>query len=118
MSWQHGDLLWLLLAVPLLAGLPVFAWWPRLVCSPPRRFGRLGGMMIHHHHVLRAHGNLFCGFADGAAESLAQEAHHHLELFAWRKSTLLGGINQAALVVSICIVVVFRETTSVAANKL
>ncbi|MEC7523771.1 MAG: VWA domain-containing protein [Myxococcota bacterium] len=29
MTWQHPDLLWLLLAVPALAALPLFAWWRR-----------------------------------------------------------------------------------------
>lgn len=37
MSWQHPDLLWLLLAVPLLSALPVFAWWRRKKSS--ERFG-------------------------------------------------------------------------------
>lgn len=37
MTWQHGDLLWLLLAVPVLAGLPLFAWWRRRRAT--QRFG-------------------------------------------------------------------------------
>ncbi|MCA9610344.1 MAG: VWA domain-containing protein [Myxococcales bacterium] len=37
MTWQHGGLLWLLLVVPVLGALPVFAWWRRRVTT--RRFG-------------------------------------------------------------------------------
>lgn len=37
MSWQHGDVLWLLLAVPILAALPVFAWLRRRAATA--RFG-------------------------------------------------------------------------------
>ncbi len=29
MSWQHPDYLWLLLLVPVLAGVPILAWWLR-----------------------------------------------------------------------------------------
>lgn len=37
MTWQHGGLLWLLILLPLLAALPVFAWWRRKKAT--ERFG-------------------------------------------------------------------------------
>ncbi len=37
MSWQHPDLLWLLLLVPVLAGLPILAWYLRQRAT--KRFG-------------------------------------------------------------------------------
>ena len=37
MTWQHGGLLWLLLLVPVLAGLPLFAWSRRRAAT--KRFG-------------------------------------------------------------------------------
>ena len=29
MSFRESELLWLLLVIPVLAGLPIFAWWRR-----------------------------------------------------------------------------------------
>ncbi|MBX3272918.1 MAG: VWA domain-containing protein [Sandaracinaceae bacterium] len=40
MSWQHGDLLWLLLAIPLIAAVPVGAWLLRRRATA--RFGQPG----------------------------------------------------------------------------
>lgn len=37
MSWQHEGYLWLLLAIPLVAALPLLAWWNRRRAT--RRFG-------------------------------------------------------------------------------